>query len=399
MKILNKIEYLVGKNINITKNSQKPYDDLICRFVSDFSEYLNSLSAVNKYPDLKTLSFWCRKKNIQNLKDKFYKNNNILRVGVGLVFHITPSNIPTNFAYSLLFGLLNGNSNIIKVPSKLFPQIDIICNCLENLLKKKKYLKIKKMIQVTRYSDNDTFTKTISSICDARLIWGGNKSINDIRNFKLNERALDIAFSDRFSLCVIDAKKLLKLDKYEIERLIERFYNDTYLVDQNACSSPHLIIWLNDKSKKIRNIFWKILNTQILKKYKQPEIASIEKYNQLCENILNLKNMKKYKIFNNLLYVITLGRLNEMTGNLRGKWGFFYEYECSSLNKIKNFINKDFQTLTYFGLSKNSLVKFVLQNNLKGIDRIVPIGQALDINLNWDGYDLNKTLTRVVDIK
>ena len=104
MKILNKIEYLVGKNINITKNSQKPYDDLICRFVFDFSEYLNSLAAVNKYPDLKTLSFWCRKNNIKNLKDKFYKNNNILRVGVGLVFHITPSNIPTNFAYSLLFG-------------------------------------------------------------------------------------------------------------------------------------------------------------------------------------------------------------------------------------------------------------------------------------------------------
>ena len=60
-------------------------------------------------------------------------------MSIGLVFHITPSNIPTNFAYSLLFGLLTGNSNIIKVPTKIFPQIEIISSTLKKkLLKKKK---------------------------------------------------------------------------------------------------------------------------------------------------------------------------------------------------------------------------------------------------------------------
>ena len=53
-------------------------------------------------------------------------------MSIGLVFHITPSNIPTNFAYSLLFGLLTGNSNIIKVPTKIFPQIEIISSTLKN---------------------------------------------------------------------------------------------------------------------------------------------------------------------------------------------------------------------------------------------------------------------------
>ena len=28
-----------------------------------------------------------------------------------------------------------------------------------------------------------------------------------------------------------------------------------------------------------------------------------------------------------------------------------------------------------------------------------PIGKALDIGLIWDGYDLNKFLTRIIDIK
>ena len=52
----------------------------------------------NHYPDLKSLAFWCRNKNISKLKKEFNKNKN--RIGLGLVFHITPSNIPTNFAYS-----------------------------------------------------------------------------------------------------------------------------------------------------------------------------------------------------------------------------------------------------------------------------------------------------------
>ena len=68
-------------------------------------------------------------------------------------------------------------------------------------------------------------------------------------------------------------------------------------------------------------------------------------------------------------------------------------------NKIKSCINNKYQTLTYFGLSKDILKNFILKNNLEGIDRIVPIGQALDISFFWDGYDINKILSRVVDLK
>jgi len=45
------------------------------------------------------------------------------------------------------------------------------------------------------------------------------------------------------------------------------------------------------------------------------------------------------------------------------------------------------------------LRNFAIKNRLDGIDRIVPIGQALDINFFWDGYDINKILTRIIDIR
>ena len=34
------------------------------------------------------------------------------------------------------------------------------------------------------------------------------------------------------------------------------------------------------------------------------------------------------------------------------------------------------------------------KKKLSGIDRFVPVGQALNIELVWDGYDLNKILSR-----
>tara|TARA_B100001123_G_C15230995_1_gene995163 strand:- start:22 stop:1209 length:1188 start_codon:yes stop_codon:yes gene_type:complete len=395
MSGFDKIEYLVG-NQNVRKESNPPFNENICNFLGDLSKELNFLPSSKTYPDIKTLAFWCRKQNIINLKKKFSSNE--IRVGLGLVFHITPSNIPTNFAYSLIFGLITGNSNIVKVPSQKFPQVKIICDSINKILKKK-HKKLRNKIAIIRYSENDSYTKKISSMCNARLIWGGDNSINNIRKFPLDQRAIDIAFADRYSFCVINTSEILKLSVNEIKRLAEKFYNDTYLVDQNACSSPHLILWLGKKADKARGKFWKILEDCVNKKYNLSNIASIDKYTQLCGNILSLKNIKNYKRYNNSVYTVSLKKLDKNIHNLRGKWGYFYEYNISDLNKIKSCINNKYQTLTYFGLSKDILKNFILKNNLEGIDRIVPIGQALDISFFWDGYDINKILSRVVDLK
>ena len=95
---------------------------------------------------------------------------------------------------------------------------------------------------------------------------------------------------------------------------------------------------------------------------------------------------------------LNLKKIDKKIENLRGKWGYFYEHEIKHMNEIKKVLNNKFQTLTYFGIKKDKLEAFA-KSNLLGIDRIVPIGQALEISLVWDGYDINKTLTRVVDIK
>ena len=390
------INFLKG-NKNFKKKILKPYDEEICKFLSRLSKELNKIKDSNMYPDIKTLSFFCREKNIERLKNNFLKYDLNLRSGLGLLFHITPSNIPVNFAYSLIFGLLTGNSNIIKVPSNNFMQIKLICTVINKILKNN-FKNIRDMINVVKYKDNDEFTKLISLKCDARIIWGGDNTIQKIRNFKINPRAFDLSFADRYSLSIINSKKFSHLKSSEVKKLLNKFYNDTYIVDQNACSSPHLVIWYGKIKKNTIEKFWSNLSEIVDKKYDLTEDMTMTKYTKLCKEIISNSNTSISKYKNNI-YTIDLKKLSKDINNFRGVYGYFYQTKIKNLNYINKIINKKVQTLTYFGFNKNFFQKFFTNNFLQGIDRVVPIGQALDIDLIWDGYNLNSTLTRIIDIR
>lgn len=150
------VDFLVGSK-KFSNKSFEPFNEKVCDFLSDLSKDLNQYPSIKRYPDIATFSFWIRRNNINKFKDHFRSKE--IRLGLGLLFHITPSNIPTNFAYSLVFGLITGNSNIIKVPARKFEQIDIICKSINKVLKKYKILK--GMINIVRYNDHDILTKKI----------------------------------------------------------------------------------------------------------------------------------------------------------------------------------------------------------------------------------------------
>ena len=386
---------ILAGSTKINKVALNPLDKNVCEFLNFFSQKLISNKEARKYSDLIALSFWCSKKNINKLKERFSFNEK--RLGRGLIFHVTPSNVPTNFFYSLIFGILSGNSNIVKVPSNDFPQIDLICKILNEILKIKKFNYFKNYICIVKYKDeklNDS-TKILSENCDLRVIWGGDNTINQLREYKILPHANDITFGDKYSLSIINSKIFDKISKKKLSSLIKNFYNDTYLVDQNACSSPHLILWHGKKSKSAKLKFWNELNKKILKDYQLPMNAITEKYNKYCID-LTKKYIKRGHIFSQSLYTIELNKLYLDLESLRGKWGYFYEINIDNIDEMTNYITKKFQTLTYFGFNKKFFEKYIKNNKPLGIDRIVPIGKGLNIGLFWDGYDVIKTLSRVV---
>ena len=391
------------KNVNFLVGDKKfnfevlnPYDDIIIEFLSEFSDILKKYPKVNNYPDLITLSFWCRKKNLQKLKSDFSSPK--LKKALGILFHITPSNIPTSFIYSLIFGMITGNSNIVKLPSKEFDQTEIICKILNKILFKKKYKKIKKNLKIVRYSSNEKFTNMVSSIADGRLIWGGDRTIETIKKCNTKNKVTDLIFGDRVSLSVIDLKHLKKINKLELKKLINNFYNDTFLVDQNGCSSPKIIVWLNGNLRKEKEIFWSELNKFVKIKYSSPDNAIFEKYTMFTESLMKLNFISDYKFLNKNLYVISLKKIEKSFSDFNGRWGLFFEYNAKNLSEIIQHVDHRCQTLSYFGLNKNQILNFLKKNNLNGIDRVVKIGHTMDMSFYWDGYDINNQLTRVVDI-
>ena len=67
---MKKVNFLVG-NSKFSLTPFEPFSNDVCNFLSTLSNEINSLKNIKNYPDLKSLSFWCRSKNILKLKKIF----------------------------------------------------------------------------------------------------------------------------------------------------------------------------------------------------------------------------------------------------------------------------------------------------------------------------------------
>ena len=168
------IEYLVGGEIGDCC-PLVPYAPLVCEFLAALSQELRADKQANSYPDVMAFAFWCRAAHIAKLKTEFEDTGTVkrTRIGLGRVFHITPSNVPVNFGFSFVFGLLAGNANVVRVPSKHYPQTEMICAALRRVLARECFAELRRMTAFVRYDRNDSITAEYSGTCNARSIWGG----------------------------------------------------------------------------------------------------------------------------------------------------------------------------------------------------------------------------------
>jgi len=150
--------------------------------------------------------------------------------------------------------------------------------------------------------------------------------------------------------------------------------------------------------KKQKKFFWSKVFDFAKENYENTESLSYEKKILVYQNLMKLKKIKKIKNFENILNVISLKDIELPIDEYRGKMGFFYEYDIKNLKDILKKINHKCQTITYFGVKKKNFQTFIEELDNKGIDRIVPVGQALNIDLVWDGFEINKILRRKINL-
>ena len=395
--ILNKITYLVGNATTISEMSTlaflKPFDEKVMDYLNDVSKIIMRDPEAKAYPDVITFAFKMRKSSVERIRERFYKKDNDIYLGRGIAFHIAPSNVPVNYAYSLITGLLTGNANVIRIPSKDFPQVTIINRAMKKGLSD--HQEVKPYICLLRYGRVQEINDYLSGIADTRIIWGGDATIAEIRKSSLPPRSSEITFADRFSMAVIDSDYYLSIENKG--KVAEDFYNDTYLTDQNACTSPRIVIWTGSKKDEAKGVFWDMLHQLVNTKY---TFQSIQGINKLTSSYLYAAAQSGAKIephVDNLIIRVNVPVVKDGLMDYKDNSGFFFEYDCGNLLEIRDLCdNKRCQTVAYIG--KSEMLLPLLQSGVKGIDRVVPVGKTMDFEFLWDGYNLYERLTRVIKL-
>lgn len=397
--VLGKMQVLAGRSEYISNTPTIVFDRSRIDFLADLSRSLLAMPQVRAMPDVVSFAYWCRRANLTQLIERIDKANR-LRIGLGLSFHICPANVPINFAFSMAFGLLAGNTCVLRLPSKESPTVDVMVDAIFHVLQEPAHAELVDAILLTRFGRDDTVNQFWMSAADGRIVWGGDATVQHMRSLQCRPRSREVVFPDRYSMCAIEPNAVLALNAPELQALCNRLFNDIYLMDQTACSSPQLLAWIGDASAvaSAKARLWPALVVFAADRYAPQGVHVMDKYVQACRHAIGNDRVMNVEQHGNLLYRIELSSVSEDQDECRGYFGTIHEVTLESLDQLAPIVNERYQTLTYFGLGTDRIREFIVSNHLRGIDRAVPIGRALDMDLVWDGYDLVSSLSRQIEI-
>ncbi len=395
----NSISVLVGNpHVAHSQDAWKPFDERVIDYLAELSRRVLAIPNIREFPSLVSLGFWCRSAALQRLSQRHEYPDFV--IGRGLAFHIPPSNVPLNFAYSLFCGLLSGNSNIVRLSSIDSAEVATLIGVINSLHSDASIDEVSARVCLLRYEYDDSITRSFSLCSAARIIWGGNETVRKIRGIESAPRSVDVAFADRVSVALLNSDHVNELSGDALTQLVDLFIADGYTFEQNACSSPRLVIWHGTPESvhgsSLR--FWTHLEERLRLKDTLSPAHHMRRFVELCEHLSTQEIGNQLKSINGGAARFELNSGVSWRGHSHLRFGTFTEVTISELQEVKSLVSADVQTLSYFGFTTDEMKSMMKRIEIDGIDRIVPIGQALNFDTFWDGYDLIRWLTRTVVI-
>lgn len=375
---------------------EKIFAEMTMDFLEDLSKEIRKNPQTSAQEEVVSFAFWCRRRQLEQWKNQYARNQ--IRMGKGTIFHVAPSNIPTLFAYTMAFGMLSGNGNIVRVSNRIVKDILPLCQVIETVMSRSKYRGLYEKNVVLTYEAKEELTKKYSAICHGRVIWGGDETIQNIQEIPVNPGVFDLTFSDRRSIAVFMEDWMEQQDEDSIKQLARRFYNDTFSMDQNACSSPSIIFWIGKKNEDTRKKWWR----EVYKASKDYELTPWKvsrKYEEIALIALKHNELGNFQSYGNRLYVTELFHKPINVEKYHGQFGCFYEYQLNQIQELGECLSRKVQTILYAGEIKEAIADIIVTSGAKGGDRIVPVGQGLTMTPVWDGVDIIETLSRIVDVR
>ncbi|GIJ51687.1 hypothetical protein Val02_85730 [Virgisporangium aliadipatigenens] len=374
----------------------RPFDAETVEFAGALSRRLGR--AGGRVPELQALAYWTRPGEIRRLAADFaaLENDGCLLVPRGTVFHVPPSNVDTIFVYSWLMSALVGNRNVVRLSDRAGGHTELIVGLLRELLDEG-FDGVRDALRIVRYGHDDTWTAALSAACDLRVIWGGDSTVDTIRRSPLPPHATELTFPDRFSLAVMRAPAYLAAP--DRDALVSRFRADAYMFDQRACSSPRLVVWVGSRAEAAlasEDFFGRLATLVGAGGYPVDGSLAVSKLGYVYGAVLD-QPVSACRWYDNALAVLTVERFGQPRREHCGG-GVFHELRLDALNDLVPHIERRDQTIVHHGFTGAELTGLVRALNGRGVDRIVPLGQALTFQRVWDGHDLLQAFTRRVTV-
>ncbi|MEH0936245.1 acyl-CoA reductase [Micromonospora psammae] len=373
-------------------------DERVVEFLVAFARRLLRPAVARRHPELASLGFFLRRGEISKALARVADEPGQLRFPRGLVFHVPPANVDTIFVYSWALAALAGNTNVVRISSRSAGAADAVLDALNDTLADA-HPAIRQTQRMVTYGRDDAVTAALSAAADLRVIWGGDRSVTEIRRHPLAPHARDVTFPDRSSFTVISVAGWLAASTAERDAAALGLYNDSYWFDQAACSSPRTVYWVGDAAgvESARADLLGRLRTVL--DGKRPEVdAAMAVEKRVATYGLAIEGVATGIRFDgNELATVELSG----PGDIPRRWlgvGTFPQSRVDALADLAPLVVRRDQTVTHFGFTPQALTSFARAIAGRGVDRIVPIGDALNFAATWDGYDLMREFTRITSV-
>jgi hypothetical protein len=389
-------ETIFGNLVNCYEENVA-FSELRITYVEELSSALADLARIHR--DAELMSFSRYLKHLRN-KIYYYSIPNFIRKGTGLVIHITPNNVPLGFAYSFIWGLISGNSNIVKTPNHNEVQSRLFFEALNLLHENPKFTVLSQQNVFTNIHSSDSRFTEIIKACDAKVVWGSNSTVESMAFVQKSVYTRSITFPDRISVCAISLPAYCALSSNEKISLAKKFVRDFQSFNQLACSSPWIVYWIRStfsgQSQEHTDEFWGYVNEELdsipnlLTGLGALRVAKLAK--------ISAQETGSIKSSRNLKHVTVLEVESVLMSEIDAGYGIFYQINCNNLEAILLQLNERVQTMTYFGMSLEELEDALKMSTSFVPKRTVPVGTALEFEWIWDGRDVMSELTEICQV-
>lgn len=390
-------------NITLLAGTLRPQSEPWPPFAPPALDFLSALSdriraLHTRQEELAAFGFWCRRAHLEALAQRHISPGPGPRLGRGLLFHLAPSNVPAMFGYTFAIGLLAGNAGVVRLSTRRGSIEETLCGLIRQTLDLPQFAAVKARSSLVSYARDDAITREYLSGCDGRVIWGGDETIAAMRRLPLPARAVELCFADRWSLALLSKQAVCALDEPTLADWAHRFYNDTYLMDQNACSSPQAVFWLEDGgTPDTPDRWWDAVAKEAAARYALDAYKSARRYERFCLAALDGLPLDPAGPVYGGRHTVMRARLTALPPALaqyKGGFGLFFEGSVQAPEELIPLLTPRVQTIVCAGLKPAALAQTLATGRARGGDRVVGLGQALEMDTVWDGWDLIEALSR-----